>query len=73
MNLRTAAVTTVSFLALFSTVALAGPRDDVLEAMGKCAALTDDKARLNCYDAVAPHLRDALNAPPETLSHPPTK
>jgi len=73
MNLRTAAVTTVSFLALFSTVALAGPRDDVLEAMGKCAALTDEKARLNCYDAVAPRLRDALNAPPETLSHPPTK
>ena len=73
MNLRTAAVTTVSFLALFSTVALAGPRDDVLEAMGKCAALTDNKARLDCYDAVAPRLRDALNQPPDTLSHPPTK
>jgi len=28
---------------------------------------------LNCFDAAAPHLRDALNAPPETLSHPPTK
>ncbi|HEY7976568.1 MAG TPA: hypothetical protein VID67_00130 [Rhizomicrobium sp.] len=73
MNLRTAAVTTASLLAIFSTAALAGPRDDVLAAMGKCATLTDDKARLGCYDAVAPRLRDALNAPPETLSHPPTK
>ncbi|MBS0274188.1 MAG: hypothetical protein JSR55_07245 [Proteobacteria bacterium] len=52
---------------------MAGPRDDVLEAMGKCAAITDSKARLDCYDAVAPRLRDALNQPPETLSHPPTK
>lgn len=73
MNLRTMAVTTAGLLAVFSTTALAAPRDDVLAAMGKCAALTDDKARLDCYDSVAPRLRDALNAPPETISHPPTK
>jgi len=73
MNLRAIAVTTASLLALFSASAVAGPRDDVLEAMGKCAAVTDSKARLDCYDAVAPRLRDALNQPPDTLSHPPTK
>lgn len=73
MNLRITAVTTISLLAIFSTAALAGSRDDVLEAMGKCATLTDDKARLGCYDAMAPRLRDALNAPPEIMAHPPTK
>jgi hypothetical protein len=73
MNLRAVAVTTVSLLAVFSAAALAGPRDDVLDAMGKCATLADDKARLECYDGLAPRLRDALNVPPETLSHPPTK
>lgn len=73
MNLRAVAVTTAGLLAVFSAAAVAGPRDDVLAAMGKCAAMTDDKARLDCYDAVAPRLRDALNQPPETLSHPPTK
>ena len=52
---------------------MAGPRDDVLEALGKCARVADDKARLACYDALAPQLRDALNLPPASLSHPPTK
>ncbi len=73
MKMRPIAVTTACLLAIFTTAALAGPRDDVLEAMGKCAAMTDDKARLGCYDAVAPRLRDALNVPPATLAHPPTK
>ncbi|HSC60983.1 MAG TPA: hypothetical protein VLC29_07100 [Rhizomicrobium sp.] len=72
MKMRAIAVTTAGLLAIACGAAQAGPRDDVLDAMGKCAALTDDKARLGCYDAVAPRLRDALNQPPETLSHPPT-
>lgn len=73
MKIRTAAVTTVGLLAILSGTALAGPRDDVLAAMGKCAALTDDKERLACYDGLAPRLRDALNVPPPALDHPPTK
>jgi hypothetical protein len=72
MKMRAIAVT-LGLLAVASGPALAGPRDDVLEAMGKCASLTDDKARLACYDAAAPRLRDALNKPPEVLSHPPTE
>jgi hypothetical protein len=72
MKMRAIAVT-LGLLAVASGPALAGPRDDVLEAMGKCATLTDNKARLDCYDAVAPRLRDALNRPPEALSHPPTE
>lgn len=73
MNLRALLVTSAGVLAILFTPAAAGPRDDVLEAMGKCSTLTDDKARLGCYDALAPQLRDALNVPPETLSRPPTK
>jgi hypothetical protein len=73
MKMRAIAVTTAGFLTLVAGQALAGPRDDVLEAMGKCSALTDDKARLACYDAVAPRLRDALNHPPEALAHAPTE
>jgi hypothetical protein len=73
MKMRAIAVTTAGFLTIVAAQALAGPRDDVLEAMGKCSALTDDKARLSCYDAVAPRLRDALNRPPEALAHAPTE
>jgi hypothetical protein len=72
MKMRAIAVT-LGLLIVASGPALAGPRDDVLDAMGKCATLTDNKARLDCYDAVAPRLRDALNRPPEALSHPPTE
>jgi hypothetical protein len=50
----------------------AGPRDSVLEAMGRCASVADGGARLKCYDAVAPQLRSALTTPPATIDHPPT-
>ena len=73
MNLRAIPVTTIGLLAALSGAALAGPREDVLEALGKCSVVTDDKARLTCYDAISPRLRDALNTPPENLSRPPTK
>ena len=73
MNIRAAAVTTLGFLALLSGPVHADPREDLLQAMSKCAAITDDKARLSCFDAAAPHLRDVLNVPPATLSTPPTK
>ena len=40
---------------------------DVLEAMGHCAGIADDRARLACYDALAPRLKDALASPPAEL------
>ena len=52
---------------------LADPRDDVLEALGKCDAIADDKGRLACYDTLSPRAKDALATPPEPLAHPPTK
>ncbi|HEY1615117.1 MAG TPA: hypothetical protein VGF97_15640 [Rhizomicrobium sp.] len=47
---------------------------DVLEALGKCGAIADDHARLACFDALTPRVRDALAAPPTALAsnHQPT-
>jgi hypothetical protein len=41
---------------IFAVPALAQDREQVLEALGKCAGLADDKARLACYDALAPRV-----------------
>ncbi|MGN6515477.1 MAG: hypothetical protein ACTHLR_06515 [Rhizomicrobium sp.] len=74
MNLRFFAVTSASLFALaLASAAAAGPRDDILEALGKCAKITDNSQRLDCYDGLAPRLRDALNTPPDRITHPPTK
>jgi hypothetical protein len=52
---------------------MAASRDDVIEAIGKCAQIADDKGRLACYDALAPRVRDALATPPASLGHEPTE
>jgi hypothetical protein len=65
MNPRTgAAAAAILVMCLSATAALAGPRDDALEAVARCAAQTDDHARLACYDAAAARVKDALAAPP---------
>lgn len=73
MNLRAIMVASASVLVFWSGVAAANPRDDVLQALGKCAAITDGTQRLTCYDALAPRVRDAMIAPPDVAAHPPTK
>jgi len=45
----------------------APPVQDILEAMGRCAAIADDHARLACYDGVSPRVKDALATPPAAL------
>jgi hypothetical protein len=45
---------------------------DVLEAVGRCATVADNQARLACYDALAPRVKDALAAPPSSLNRAPT-
>jgi hypothetical protein len=72
MNFRPAAVTTLALVTLFSVPVHADPREDLLQAIGKCTTVTDDKARLACYDAAAPHLHDVLNAPPAAMTTAPT-
>jgi len=45
---------------------------DVLEAVSRCTGVADKDARLACYDALAPRVKDALAAPPPTLNRTPT-
>ena len=73
MHLRKLAPLTVVALFVFTTGALANARDDVLEAMGRCAAVADAQQRLACYDKVAPRLKQAIATPPSSLDHEPTK
>lgn len=60
---------------LLSLSAEASPRDDVLKALENCATITDDKARLACYDALVRPAQAALSRPPEPqeAAAPPTK
>ncbi|SRR5579885_3024842 len=73
MNWRAFTLASATLVFIGLSTAQAGPRDDVLEAMGRCAALADNTARLACYDALAPQLKTALSTPPATLDHPPTQ
>jgi hypothetical protein len=43
--------------------AAADPRGDLLNAMNKCVAITGDKERLACYDALKPQLQAAIAEP----------
>lgn len=52
--------------------ASAGPRDDVLQALGKCAAIAESSARLSCYDGLAPQLKAALATAPARFSGTPS-
>jgi hypothetical protein len=70
------------YLAAFTLAILAGSHaavaapaaQDLLEAIGHCAGIADDHARLACYDSLAPHVKDALATPPASLpgNRPPT-
>jgi hypothetical protein len=48
-------------------------REDILESLGKCAAISEDKARLACYDALSPHVKEVLATPPKSLDREPTE
>jgi hypothetical protein len=75
MNSRLTAVACAAIFSCLAGVAFAGPADDLLAGLHKCAAIADDKARLTCYDALAPQVQTALapRSAPQEESHPPTK
>ena len=54
----------VAAILLLPATAMAGPSDELIAGMAKCAALTDNTARLTCYDGLAPQLKAALAEPP---------
>jgi hypothetical protein len=67
---------TAAAVLFFAVPAFGADQTLVLEALGKCAGLADDKARLACYDALAPQVKDALGAPPAAVGStqpPPTQ
>ncbi len=68
------AVACTALLACQLETAAASPRDDVLEGLQKCAGLSDNTARLACYDALVRPAQTALARPPEPqeADHPPT-
>jgi hypothetical protein len=55
--------TLLGSLLIIAVPASAGPRDDVIGTLVKCADITDKAARLDCYDQAAPQLRAAAQAP----------
>jgi len=55
--------TLLAALLITAVSASAGPRDDVIGTLVKCADLTDKAARLDCYDQASPQLRAAAQAP----------
>lgn len=62
MNLQRSAIV---LLALFiAGAALANPRDDALNEMLRCAAMTDANARHACFDAAIPQLKAASQTAP---------
>jgi hypothetical protein len=46
--------------------AIAGPQDDLVNGMAKCATVANNTERLACYDALAPQLKAAQSAPPQS-------
>jgi len=73
MKLRLISGLAVALFAMQLGTALAATRDEVLEKLGQCAQIADDKERLACYDALSPRVKDALATPPAKLDHEPTK
>jgi hypothetical protein len=71
MNFRLLSLTVAALAPLPSGHAAQAPSavapQDVLEAIGRCAAIAEKEARLACYDGLAPRVRDALAAPPALL------
>jgi hypothetical protein len=59
----------LAVLVLVPAAAVAGPRDDLIDGMAKCATVTDNAARLACYDALAPQLKAAQSAPQEPVDN----
>jgi hypothetical protein len=62
MNLRSVLAAMAVFFATTLT-ASADPRDDLVSALAKCADVSDDHARLFCYDHLTQELKAAASAP----------
>lgn len=59
-----ARVALVAAIVVFPSLVQAGPREDLIDGMAKCGAVTDNAARLACYDALNPTVKAAQAEPP---------
>jgi len=68
---RKALFLTVAFC-LTPVLACADPRDELLRALGQCAAIADERPRLACYDNLAAQVKAANQtpAPPQMAAAP---
>jgi hypothetical protein len=75
MNPRLTGAACAVIFSCLAGVTLAEPADDLLAGLHKCAAVADDKARLACYDALAPQAQTVLatHSAPQESPRPATK
>jgi hypothetical protein len=67
MDIRTLMIL-LSLALLAAEPALAGPREDTLAGISRCAALADDRAFLDCIYGAAQPLRLRLGLPPAPVA-----
>jgi hypothetical protein len=59
-----AVILSIPVLAALISVASAGPREDTLSGISRCASLPDDRAFLDCIYGAAQPMRERLGLPP---------
>jgi hypothetical protein len=62
--IRTALVAALAVALVAMAPAIAGPRDDIINEMIKCANIADAAARHACFDAAIPQLKEASQTAP---------
>jgi hypothetical protein len=72
MNLRHFFTGAAISLAVSGAAAAQGADGALLQALGGCAGLSDNAARLACYDRLAPQVKAALAVPAATAAAPPS-
>jgi len=72
MNLRHLFTGAAISLAVSGAAAAQGADGALLQALGGCAGLSDNAARLACYDRLAPQVKAALAVPAATAVAPPS-
>ena len=54
----------IAAIVILPLSAYAGPREDLVDGVAKCAVIADNVARLACFDALTPQLKAAQAVPP---------
>lgn len=71
MTARVAAM--AALMVAIPLAAQAGPKEDVIDALLKCADIADKDSRVTCFDAATPQLRAAVGLPTATIEPVPSQ